>query len=251
MAKDFILDKLKNKFKGEEYFSRESLLEFYRQFEPDLKDATFRWRIHQLKQKMIISSVSRDLFTLSYKPTFKPEIGEFERKINTKIEKQFPGMKLCIWSTKIVSEFMLHIPGKYITILQVEIEALEPVYQFLKGQNFRNVYIQPVEIEIERYVFETESAIILQSLISKAPTQKVRKVSTTTIEKLIVDLFCDSQLFIAFQGSELVHIVNGSYNRYAIDFTKLLGYAKRRRKAIDIMDFLSEKTDIPKCIFND
>jgi len=46
---------------------------------------------------------------------------------------------------------MLHIPGRFLTILQVEKEALEPVYEFLKEQNFRNLYIQPEEKEIERY----------------------------------------------------------------------------------------------------
>ena len=80
---------------------------------------------------------------------------------------------------------MLHIPSKFITILQVEKNALEPVYEFLKEQNFRNVYIEPEEKEIQRYIYETETAIILQSLISKTPTQKVKKITTTTIEKII------------------------------------------------------------------
>lgn len=251
MAKDYIIEKLKKEFKGRESFSREILFDFYRHFEPDLKDSTFRWRIYQLKSKKIIASISRDLFTLSYKPTFKPEIGETEKKLYNKVGKQFTDLKQCVWSTQIVNEFMLHIPNKFITILQVEKNALEPVYEFLIEQNFRNVYIQPEEKEIERYIYETDSAIILQSLISKAPTQKIKKITTTTIEKLIVDLYCERKLFLTFQGSELVHIINNAYSRYTIDFTKLLGYAKRRRKEIDIMEFLSEKTDIPKSIFND
>lgn len=84
---------------------------------------------------------------------------------------------------------MLHIPGKSITILQVQKEAIEPVYRFLKDQNIRNVYIQPEEKEIERYVYETETAMILQPIVSKSPIQKVKKVPTTTLEKLIVDLY--------------------------------------------------------------
>lgn len=251
MAKDFIIEQLKRKFKERESFSREELFDFYRQFEPDLKEPTFRWRIYHLKTKKIISSISRGLFTLSYKPAFKPNIGETERKISTKIEKHFPDLMQCIWSTHIVNEFMLHIPGKFITILQVEKNALDPVYEFLKEQNFRNVYIQPEEKEIERYIYETGSAIILQSLISKAPTQKVKKVVTTTIEKMIVDLYCDKKLFRAFHGNELVHIINNAYSRYSIDFTKFFSYAKRRRKEIEIMEFLSDKTDIPKNILND
>ena len=43
---------------------------------------------------------------------------------------------------------MLHIPGKFITILQVEKEAIEHVYSFLKAQNIVNVFIQPEDKEI-------------------------------------------------------------------------------------------------------
>jgi hypothetical protein len=251
LAKNFILEQLKKEFKGKSYFTRESLLAFYRQFDLDLNESTFRWRLYQLKAKKIITPISQDLFTLTYKPDFKPETGDFERKIFLKVEKQFPGLKQCIWSTEAVSEFMLHIPGKFITILQVEKEALEPVFEFLKSQNLGKIYIQPEEKEIERYIFETEQSIILQSLISKAPTQKVGKVTTITLEKMIVDLFTDKNLLIAFQGSELIHIINSAYQRYSVNFTTLFHYARRRGKEIDIKEFLSEKFDIPKSIFND
>ncbi len=251
MATDFIIEQLKRQFRNRESFSREELFDFYRQYETDLKETTFRWRIYHLKNKKIIATISRGLFTLTYKPIFKPEIGETEKKIYTKIEKQFPDLKQCIWSTKMVNEFMLHIPSRFITILQVEKNAIEPVYDFLMEQNFRNVYIKPEEKEIERYIYETDTAIIVESLISKAPTQKVKKIATNTIEKMIVDLYCDKKLYSAFQGSELIHIINNAYNRYSVDFTKLLGYAKRRRKEVDIEEFLLDKTDIPKSILND
>lgn len=251
MAKDFIIEQLKRKFEEREFFSREELFNFYRQFEPALKATTFRWRIYHLKTKKIISVISRGLFTLSYKPIFKPYIEEAGRKIYSKIESQFPDLKQCIWSTKIVNEFMLHIPGRFITILQVEENALEPVYEFLKEQKYRDVYIQPEEKEIERYIYETESSIILQLLISKAPTQKVKEIKTTTIEKMIVDLYCDKKLYSLYQGSELAHVINNAYNRYTINFTKFFAYAKRRRKEIEIKDFLLGKTQIPKSILND
>jgi len=251
VAKDVILERLKKEFKGRESFSREELFDFYRQFEPNLKETTFRWRIYDLKVNKIIIAIKRGLFTLSFKPIFKPENGKIEEKISRKIEKQFDQLKYCIWSTKITHEFMLHIPARFITILQVEKIAIEPVYSFLKKENIRNIFIEPEDKEIERYVYETENAIILQSLVSKSPTQKVKNLTTTTLEKLIVDLFCDKKLFAAFQGSELVHIINNAYNRYSIDFTKLFSYSKRRRKETELMEFFSDKTDIPNSILND
>lgn len=251
MAKNFIIERLKTEFKDREDISRRELFAFYQQFEPDLKETTFRWRIHDLKAKKIISIRSREMFSMVYKPIFNPEVGETEREIYIKISEQFSGLMCCIWSTKNVKEFMLHIPGRFLTILQVEKEALEPVYDFLREQKLGPVFIQPEGKEIERYIYETESTIILQSLISKAPTQKVDTISTITLEKMLVDIYCDKRLFAAFNGRELIHIINNAHSRYSIDFTKLLSYAKRRRREVDILEFLSTKTNIPKSVLND
>ncbi len=251
MAKDFIIERLKEEFKGRQSFSREELYTFYTQFKPDLKETTFRWIIFNLKENQVITSISRGLFTLAYKPVFKPDIGETERKIYSKVEKQFPTLKCCVWSTRIVSEFMLHVPAKHLTILQVEKEALEPVYDFLKEQKSGNIFIQPEEKEIERYIYESDKAIVLLPLVSKSPLQEIKTITTITLEKLIVDLFSDKKLFAAFQGSELAHIVNTAYSRYAIDFTTLFHYAKRRRKDIELREFFKDKTDIAKNILND
>ena len=160
-------------------------------------------------------------------------------------------MRYSIWSTKSANEFSLHLSARFITILQVEIDALEPVYAFLRNQNMGTVYFQPGEKEIERYIFESEKSIILQSLISKAPIQKIGNIVTITLEKMIVDLFCEKDLFISFQGSELVHIIKTAYERYSINFTTVFHYARRRGKEVDLKQFLKDKTDIPKIIFND
>jgi hypothetical protein len=251
LAKEKIIEQLQKEFGQGKAISRADLFDFFLKTEPDLKNSTFRWRIYQLKEWRVITPISKNIFSFNYKPDFRPEIGVNEKRITSKIESQFPDIKYCIWSTKAVIEFMLHIPGKYLTIIQVEKDALEPVFEFLNVQNIGRVFIQPEEKELDRYVFDVDRPIVLQTLVSRAPVQRVDKVSTITIEKLIVDLFCDKNLFIAFQGGELVHIFNNAFQRYSINFTKLLHYAGRRRKGREIRQFLQEKTDIPKVILND
>ena len=251
MSRNFIIEQLKQTFRDQESFSREDLYNFYLQFEPDLKETTFRWRIYNLKEKNLIRPISRTEFTLMYKPVFKPDIGEAEQKIFALIEKGFKALKKSIFSTRILNEFMLHQPVRFFTLVEVEKEALESVFYYLKDNGTKNVFLQPEEKELQRYASELENAIILRSLISKAPLQKVKKTSTVTLEKLIVDLFCDRKLFYAYQGSELVFLFNTAYRKYAIDFTRLFGYAQRRNRETELMDFLTDKTDIPKTILHD
>jgi hypothetical protein len=248
MTKELIDKQLKNTFQGKIYFSRQELFDFFQNFDTDLKETTFRWKIHDLKNKHIISSVSRDLFTLQYKPVFVPNISERDYKIFLKIQKQFLTLNCCIWSTQIINEFMLHIPAQHVTILQVEKEAIEPVYDFLKEQK-QNVFIQPEEKEIERYVFNTESAIVIELLVTESPVQQINKVTTVTFEKLIVDLLSNQKLFAPFQGNEMIHILNTAYYRYSLHFTTLFHYAKRRGKEFELTELL-HKTDIPNTIFS-
>jgi hypothetical protein len=249
MTNEIIIQQLSNEFQGKTLVSRSELSGFFRRLHPDWKETTFRWKIHDLKNKQLIRPVSREFFTLSSKPVFVPEISQPEHKIFLKVGKQFPMLKSCIWSTRIVGEFMLHFPNQFITVLQVEKEAIEPVYDFLKEQKYRHLFIQPEEKEIERYVYESDSSIVLQTLVTKSPVMKTGTTTTITLEKLLIDLISDKKLFATFQGNELIHIINTAYNRYAMDFTKLLHYAKRRRKEFELMELLN-RTDIPKNIFS-
>ena len=50
----------------------------------------------------------------------------------------------------------------------------------------------------DNYVSTTENPIIVKTLITEAPLKKLVGITTITIEKLLVDLFCDKELFFAF-----------------------------------------------------
>ena len=130
ISRNFIIEQLKQKFKDQEFFSREALSEFYLGFEPDLKESNFRWRIYNLKEKNLIRPISRNEFTLAYRPNYKPNIEDTERRLSLMIDKEFKTSKKAIWSTQIITEFRLHQPGRFFTLIETEKEAIEPVFHF-------------------------------------------------------------------------------------------------------------------------
>ena len=164
---------------------------------------------------------------------------------------QFRDVNLSIWSTQVLNEFMLHLPGKSITILEVEKDALEPVFHYLQDLNKVDVFLEPTTREIALYINEKVNAIILKKLITKSPIQTIDDVPTVTLEKVIVDIYSEKKLFEAFQGSELLHIINNAVEKYAINTKTLLNYANRRSKREEIEVYLREKTALPKIIFYD
>ncbi len=68
-----IVSRLREKFLNREVFTRGRIVSFFQEYEPDLKEGTFGWRIYDLKKKQIIKDVRKRIYILEYKQNFRPE----------------------------------------------------------------------------------------------------------------------------------------------------------------------------------
>jgi hypothetical protein len=93
---------------------------------------------------------------------------------------------------------------------------------------------------IENYLLRIKSAIIVKTLISEAPIQTVQNITVPTIEKILVDLFCDKNLFYAYQGKELHTIFQEAFSKYTINQNKLMRYSNRRGKKEEFIKYLKQ-----------
>lgn len=238
-----IENRLIEEFKNRESFSRNELFEFFKYFEPDLKEGTFGWRIYDLKERNIIKPLLRGLYTISYKPKFKPEVCQGLLKIIRKLNDRFNDVKYCIWETNLLNEFSQHQSSKRIVIIETERDFLDSFFYELKDVYKGNVYLTPDEKAINFYVAESSQPIVIKRLVTRSPiskrTENKLKFHTPLLEKVLVDVFTEDKLFYYSQGSELVYIFENALKNYDINFTKLLSYAKRRERYTDIKTFLS------------
>jgi hypothetical protein len=101
-------NRLIEEFKDKESFSREELFQFYRYFEPELKEGTFGWRIYDLKNRNIIKPLKRGLYVISYKPKYKPDISPNLLKIAKQLSEKFDEVKHSVWETVWLNEFAQH-----------------------------------------------------------------------------------------------------------------------------------------------
>ena len=239
-----IENRLIKEFKDKGSFTRTELFDFFRQFEPDLKEGTLAWRIYDLKNRNIIKPLMRGLYSISFKPKYNPEISQELYKIAGKISTQFEDIKYCIWETEWLNEFSQHQSGKKMILVEVEKEFVESFYYDLKD-NFKNdIYLNPDEKAINFYISESNQPLIIRNLITRSPidkrTERKIEVYTPLLEKILVDLFAEEKLFYLYQGGELVHIYENAIKSYTINFTKLFSYAKRRKKEQDIKTFITD-----------
>lgn len=191
----------------------------------------------------VLNRVGRGKFTLGKRRNFLPEITNKLKTINTKLKREFPFLKVCLWHTSIINEFMNHQPGRFYIIIEVEKEATQSVFFFLK-ENKYPVFIEPNKDLIEKYFQDIKETLIVKSLITEAPLQNISGVNTVTIEKMLVDIYCDEVIFSAQQGSELRTIYNESLTKYSINENKMFRYADRRGKKESFREYLNSISNL-------
>lgn len=239
-----IENKIIEVFKERSSFDRNELYDFYLELEPDLKESTFSWRIYDLKKKDIIKTIGRGLYVISYKSKYKPILTENALKIVRKINERFEDITFCIWENQWLNEFTQHQTSNQMIVVEVEKEFTESLYYFLNDSLQMDFFLNPDEKEIQFYISESSVPVVVKRLVTRAPISKLKDkkivVPIATLEKIMVDLFADENLFHFYQGSELTYIFERILDRYSINFTKLFSYAKRRKKEQEIKQFISK-----------
>jgi hypothetical protein len=239
-------------FKNRKFFTREELYDHFKRTEKDLNSNTFTWRIFELKKKNIIQSAGKNLFTISDKSDYKPNMEAESIEIAKLLINNFESLEYCISDTGWLNEFTVHQAFKKHIIVEVEKDIVDSVYYYFKDNTEFDLFIDPDSKTVDFYISESNNAVIVKKMISRSPLRKIESFMTPSLEKILVDLFCDSNLYYMYQGSELIHIFENSIKKYRLNFTVMLGYSERRGAKIRLKEFLNENiSDLTKGLIND
>jgi hypothetical protein len=138
---------------------------------------------------------------------------------------------------------MIHQPGRFYLLIEVDKDATQSVFYFLKENKF-SVFIEPSKDLIEKYIPDEKETLIVKTLVSEAPIQTINKIDTATIEKMLVDIYCDDIIFAAQQGSEMRTIFQEALRKYIVNENRMLRYADRRRKKDSFYQYISSISNL-------
>jgi hypothetical protein len=204
-----------------------------------VRASTVNWRVYSLVQMGILNRIGRGRFTLGTGKLFIPETSSRIKTLSRKLSHQYPYLDNCIWNTSVINEFMIHQPGRFFNVVEVEKTASESVFYFLK-ENKYHTFLDPNNDILNKYAIDQKDTIIVKSLVSESPCQITNGVNTVTIEKMLVDIFCDDNIFAAQQGSEMNHIFSEALEKYTINESRMLRYADRRGKKESFNNYLNK-----------
>ena len=238
MLNDKLLELIPTYFKNQSILTKEELACAIRKHFPGWSDATINVRISELKKEDAVQNPSRGIYTIKQKPDYIPEISPNLRKLYNSLILHLPYAQFCVWDTKWLNEFMRHQPVRFYLIAEVEKEVMESAYHGL-SESFKHVFLDPDTAVYERYIHKSEYPLIIKPMISESPTTTKNKVIIPKIEKVLVDMLSDTDLFGA-QQFEIDSIYRIVRDKYKINQGMMKRYARRRNREKELSSILNK-----------
>jgi len=160
------------------------------------------------------------------KEFFSLEVPSNVISIYNELHSQLPFADFCVYSGAIYEPLQHHISINHTIYVETNRDTVDSVFTLLKDK-YDNVYHQPDENFMRRYVDLRKDCIIVKLLVTEAPTTLVNGVPSPTLEKILVDILADNDLEY-LRGSEYQYMFETAVNQYVLSESRLLRYARRR-----------------------
>lgn len=195
--------------------------------------------VRVLKSKGVITPLKRGIYTLNAKKSFQPEIDKHLKKIHKIFIEKYPEISYCVWSSNVLHTLMNLQPFNHFYIIETEKDILNSVFYLLKENNI-NAFLNPDKGTAEKYMAESKNSVVVKPFITRTPFAPFNKIKTASLEKILVDIFCDTDIFFYYQGNELKNIFSNAFRYYQIDYSKFLNYAVRRNQKTKLIKYIKD-----------
>jgi hypothetical protein len=170
----------------------------------------------------------------------------------------------CLYSSSAFNDFIsLQIIRKYYFI-EVPREAFDSVADGLTSFKKEVPFIFSKDFAPQKILWSNKNIIVISPLIVGAPiARSIRffengriaspRVATPTIEKLLVDAYCDDKILDLGSTGQIVDLFHTALADYMVNFRTLFSYCKKRNAYPVIKDFIRSvvRFDIDKGRFID
>jgi len=208
--------------------TRKDLTDYISQIAPEFTPSTISTYITRMVNSGVIFRNGRGSYTYTERRDYRPIVNQRLKLIANKIKQEFPLLNFCVWDSNLLNEFMRHQLFRQMLVIEVEKDGAESVFYAL-GETNKKIFYKPDATVFQRYIAGHDDPIIIMPLISESPINQDGKIPIPTLEKFLVDMVADKNLYAA-QQAELDFIYENALNKYAISVSKIKRYARRRNQ---------------------
>jgi len=212
---------------------------------PKISRKTIIWKINQLIKEDRIVRVGRGVYFIATKKKFKQSISTAAGQACKVLADKLKYLEVTLTDTSSLGELMVLQPFSSTINIEVKKAAVSAVISTLRNEKIpaykKNDYPQ-----FEQYVDSAQPILVKPELSVNPNMPKDNNVRLATIEKILVDLVCDADIYGQYQDSELSNIYSNATELYAVNYSQILKYAAARGKKDDVVKNLQETSEYMK-----
>ena len=212
---------------------------------PKISRKTIIWKINQLIKEDKVVRVGRGVYFIAYKRKFEQTVSVTAGQACKILADNLKYLEVTLTDTSSLVELMVLQPFSSIINLEVKKAAVSAVVSTLRKENIP-AYRKNDYPRLERYVDSIQPVLVKPELSVSPAMPKDNNVRLATIEKILVDLVCDADIYGQYQDSELSNIYKNATELYAINYSQILKYAAARGKKDDVVKSLQETSEFIK-----
>ncbi len=179
----------------------------------------------------------RGVYRFSSQKEFSPNLSYSTSAITDFISNQFKYMAATISDSSWLNEFMVQQPFSSVVVLEVGDSAVNSVVSKLRAENF-DAFPKSDFKYLEAYSKSAQPIVVSKTLQTTATKKKDKLIRLAKLEKLLVDVICEPDIYGQYQGWELENIFKNSIEKYAVNFSQMLKYATNRGRKKDVEKLL-------------
>lgn len=234
-----------SRFPEGKIFNKASFREAVHSLNPVCSEASINWMLVTLRRQGTLASAGAGKYyripaSASAKKNYTYPHSQEYLSLEKSIAESYPLIDFQMWELIQMNDFVNHQIAKNVIFVEVENMLVDTVYEMLH-ENHPYAMIQPNEDTFYRQR-GPETDIVVQKLLTEAPSSSENH--SCSLEKLLVDLLSKKLSGCMIERSEYPHIYEDAFQKYNINETRMLRYAKRRHLYDTLCTFITTKTNI-------
>ncbi len=225
----------------------QELTEYIHLYNPSYTPGTISTYLTRMVNNGVIFRNGRGSYTLDEKLSYAPPVTRRIKLLANMIRREFPLLGFCVWDSGWLNEFMRHQLFRHMLVIEVEKDGAESVFFSMSDAN-KKAFLSPDANVFQHYVTQYDDPVIIVPLMSQAPLIESGKVPIPALEKFLVDMVANQNLY-ASQQAELNFIYQTAIGKYRISYPKIKRYARRRNQLKKVLTLIQQaEEDLQKQI---
>ena len=235
--KEAILKKFNNK-----YCSINEIVDFIESQSENTPRKTIIWNVNDLVRQGRAVRIGRGVYGFISKKRYYPEMSEETRRVCSILQKQFKYLVVTITDSGMLEQFMNLQPFSSVVVIETRKSATSSVLSELRKGGV-DAYARRDYAKLEQYVVSPQPFLVKPELVVNPNLTQEDNYRSANLEKLLVDIVCDDDIYGQYQGEELINIYINATDRYAVNYSQMLKYAAARKKKAVVQKMLQETAE--------